>query len=281
MTKPRQSRTFSSRSESSNSSTPTARSSSTATSTRSARARSGSGSPSPTEAPLGAPLFLLNLKAAPSALGAGALHIGQILARQGSARGVAVAIAPAAPDLGVLAAALPIPIVAQHVDAFDPGAHTGWVVAESLRASGVVGSILNHSEHRIGPEDIAQVVGRLHAVGLAAIVCAKDVEDARSLARTHPPYLAVEPPELIGGDRSVATARPEVVRGTVEAVREVSPNTRVLCGAGVHDRNDVRIALELGAHGVLVASAVTRAVDPAEAISELLAGYPERPRHAA
>jgi triosephosphate isomerase len=194
---------------------------------------------------------------------------------------VAVCLAPAAPDLGFLAAALPIPIVAQHVDGFDPGAHTGWLVAESLRASEVRGSIVNHSEHRLGPEDVAQVVGRLHSVGLTAIVCAKDVEDARSLARTHPPYLAVEPPELIGGDRSVATAQPEVVRGAVEAVREVSPSTRVLCGAGVHDRNDVRIALELGAQGVLVASAVTRAADPTEAIAELLSGYPARPRHGA
>jgi triosephosphate isomerase len=108
------------------------------------------------------------------------------------------------------------------------------------------------------------------------VVCAKDVDDARRLARYRPAYLAVEPPELIGGDRSVATAQPEVIRDAVRAVREVSPTTSVLCGAGVHDRNDVRIALELGAVGVLVASAVTRVADCDEAIGELLAGYPSR-----
>jgi len=88
-----------------------------------------------------------------------------------------------------------------------------------------------------------------------------------------PDYIAVEPPELIGGNRSVSTARPEVVSGTVEAVRRVSPSTLVLCGAGVHARGDVARALELGADGVLVASAVTRSGDPRVAIAELLAGF--------
>ena len=105
------------------------------------------------------------------------------------------------------------------------------------------------------------------------MVCARDVEHAERLAAFHPPYLAVEPPELIGGRISVSTARPEVVQGSVAAVRAVSPETLVLCGAGVHDRNDVRTALRLGAQGVLVASAVTRAADPRAAIAELLEGF--------
>jgi triosephosphate isomerase len=246
------------------------------TSTRSAPDRSASASPSLTEAPLGAPLFVLNLKSYPSCLGPGARAIGTILQKQSHLRGVAAAVCPAFPDLGFVAGELSIPVLAQHADPIDAGAHTGWLPVEALRASGCRGSLVNHSEHPLSAEDILETVVRLHSVGLAAIVCAKDIEDARALARTRPAYLAVEPPELIGGDRSVATAQPEVVQGTVAAVREVAPATRVLCGAGVHDRNDVRTALELGADGVLVASAVARAADPAEAIAELLAGYPER-----
>jgi len=204
--------------------------------------------------------------------------VGQILAAQAHTAGVAAALCPSAPDIGFLATALRIPVLGQHLDGVDAGARTGWVVAEALAAAGAKGSLVNHSEHPLALEDLVLALARLHATGLVGIVCAKDVEDARSLAKLRPPYLAIEPPELIGGDRSVSTAQPEVVRGTVEAVRSVSPLTRVLCGAGVHDRNDVRIALSLGAEGVLVASAVTRAADPGEAIAELLAGYPNRAR---
>lgn len=147
------------------------------------------------------------------------------------------------------------------------------MVPETLRAAKVRGSLVNHSEHPLRDEEVGWAVSRLKGLGLLAVVCAKDVEHARRLAAFRPPYLAVEPPELIGGKVSVATARPEVVRESVRAVRIVSPETVVLCGAGVQDRRDVRRALELGAEGVLVASAVARAPDPAAAIDELLTGF--------
>ena len=186
---------------------------------------------------------------------------------------VPVAIAPATPDLARVASRVAIPVLAQHVDPVDAGPRTGFVPPEAIRAAGVWGSLVNHSEHPLPPTEVRSAVERLHALELVAVVCAGDVDVARKLAATRPAYLAVEPPELIGGKRAVSTARPEVVSGAVAAVREVSPGTRVLCGAGVHDRTDVRKALELGASGVLVASAVTLAADPRAAIEELLAGF--------
>lgn len=164
-------------------------------------------------------------------------------------------------------------MLAQHVDAVPPGQGTGSVPAEAVRAAGGAGSLLNHSEHRLAPSAVGSAVRRLDAVGLVAVVCAGTIAEARRLAAFQPPYLAIEPPELIGGTVSVATARPEVIARTVAAVARVAPRTRVLCGAGIHDRHDVRRALELGSQGILVASAVTRADDPAAAIGELLHGF--------
>jgi triosephosphate isomerase (TIM) len=187
--------------------------------------------------------------------------------------GVAVAIAPATPDLARVATTVGIPVLAQHVDPLDSGAHTGFVPPETARAAGAWGSLVNHSEHPLSVAAVRDVVRRLHDLEMVAVVCARDVAASLRLGRVRPPYLAVEPPELIGGDRAVSTAKPEVVSGAVEAVRSVSPTTLVLCGAGVHDRRDVARAIELGSSGVLVASAVTRAADPRAAIQELLSGY--------
>ena len=185
-------------------------------------------------------------------------------------------MAPAAPDIGRLAKALALPIVAQHVDYGPAGARTGYVVPETIRAAGAKGALVNHSEHPLSVEEVGWSVSRLRGLGLPAIVCAKDAAHARQLATFQPAYLAVEPPELIGGKVSVSSARPEVISETVAAVHGVSATTVVLCGAGVHDRNDVRRALELGSRGILVASAITRSHDPAAAIQELLAGFPAR-----
>ncbi len=201
------------------------------------------------------------------------MRLAQALEELGKASGVPVAIAPAMPDVARLASAVAIPVVAQHVDPFEPGPHTGFVTAESLAAAGARGSLLNHSEHPISRPEIGEAVRRLTAVGLAAVVCAGDVEPARVVAELSPPYVAVEPPELIGGSVSVSTARPEIVAGAADAVHTVSPTTLVLCGAGIHDRRDVERAIALGSEGVLVASAVTRSKNPMATIEELLAGF--------
>lgn len=173
----------------------------------------------------------------------------------------------------MLAAAVRIPIVAQHVDPLTAGAHTGYLVPESIRAAGAHGSLLNHSEHPLPRSTLETAVRRLTALDLTPIVCARDADDSASLAELHPRFLAVEPPELIGTGISVSTARPEVVSDSVERVRRVSPETAVLCGAGVTNGVDVRRALQLGASGVLVASAVAAVDDPKRALKDLLAGF--------
>ena len=197
----------------------------------------------------------------------------RLLEELGRAAGVAVAVAPAAPDLARIAHLVNIPVLAQHVDPVEPGARTGFVPPEAVRAAGARGSLVNHSEHPLSNRDAETAVTLLASLGLVSVVCARDVETARHVAHTKPDLLAIEPPELIGGDRAVSTAQPEVVSGTVVAVRDVAPDTGVLCGAGIHDRRDVARALELGAVGVLVASAVTRAHDPRNVLSDLLAGF--------
>jgi triosephosphate isomerase len=231
--------------------------------------------PAPTTDPtfLGSPLFILNLKSYPPALGPGAERLGVLLQASGHAAGVAVAIAPATTDLRHLAETLSIPVLAQHVDPVDAGARTGHTVPEALQASGARGSLVNHSERPLAREAVFEAVRRLAEIGLTAVVCARDAGDAGRLARSQPPYLAVEPPELIGGRRSVTSARPEVVSESVAAVRHVAPGTRVLCGAGVHDRRDVAKAIALGSEGILVASAVAASGNPGAAIEELLAGF--------
>lgn len=262
------------RSPSSNESIRTERSSSTGTSTPSALDPDAPRPPSRTDpAPLGVPLFLLNLKSYPVVFGPRAERLAEQLEQISIELDVPSAIAPAPCDLGRLSEAVELPILAQHVDPLDAGAHTGYVLPEAVRGAGGKGSLVNHSEHRLPQAEIGEVVRRLAALGMVSVVCAQDARNAASLARFHPPYLAVEPPELIGSGRSVSRVQPEVIRDTVLAVRKVSPGTRVLCGAGIQDRGDVEKAIELGSEGILIASAVALAPDPGAKLRDLLSGF--------
>ena len=70
----------------------------------------------------------------------------------------------------------------------------------------------------------------------------------------------------------MTAANPEIVRNTVNAVKKVNPNVKVLCGAGVKNGKDVAKALELGAEGVLLASGVVKAKNPEEVLMDLVSG---------
>ena len=85
-----------------------------------------------------------------------------------------------------------------------------------------------------------------------------------------PDFVAVEPPELIGSDTSVSTAQPELISDSVKKICNGFDCHSVLVGAGVKSGQDVKIALELGASGVLLASGVAKAEEPEKAILELL-----------
>ncbi|HLQ42465.1 MAG TPA: triose-phosphate isomerase, partial [Thermoplasmata archaeon] len=128
------------------------------------------------------------------------------------------------------------------------------------------------SERKVAWEEMANSVPRCRRLGLEVIACADDPVEAETLAKLSPEYIAIEPPELIGGDVSVTTAKPEVVTKAVDRIRAANPNVGVLCGAGVKTRKDVARALELGTVGVLLSSGVVKAKDPEKALRDLVKG---------
>ena len=165
-----------------------------------------------------------------------------------------------------------VEVFAQHIDANGQGKSTGFVTAQAARDAGASGTLLNHAEHKI--TDIAKRISTARAANLTTVVCAADIAEAKAIAGlgTLPDYIAIEPPELIGGTISVSKAKPEVVSDSVAAVKSANRSIKVLCGAGVNSREDVEKALELGTEGILVASFVVLAKDPEKALLELING---------
>ena len=164
-------------------------------------------------------------------------------------------------------------VFAQHTDPELPGAFTGSIPAAMLKEIGVKGSLINHSEKRVPHEAIKRTVENLHSNGLESLVCAASAIEASGISHYSPGYIAVEPPELIGKGVSVSKSRPEVVTDSVKAVKDVNHKITVLCGAGVSDKGDVKKALELGAEGVLLASAFVNASDPKAFLSDLAGAF--------
>jgi triosephosphate isomerase (TIM) len=166
-----------------------------------------------------------------------------------------------------------LPVWVQHVDGVTYGAYTGSVLPEEVVRMGARGTILNHSERRIeNKELLAFSVSRAKEVGLEVLVCAQNTYELAEAVSYRPTYVAYEPPEFIGNtQKSVSSERIDIVAEAVDICNQAG--VPLLVGAGVHNRDDVRKSVELGARGILLATYVMKADDPYAAGMELAAGF--------
>ncbi len=165
--------------------------------------------------------------------------------------------------------------IAQSIDDADPGAFTAHISWYEIKKSGSIGTLLNHSEDRYTSKDgeidykrLGKVIDACKRNGLLTYVCVQNVSEAEKVLKLEPTAIAYEPPELIGGDISVSTAKPEIVKEFCEVVKKGS-GVLPLIGAGIKTANDVKASIELGSEGILVASGVMMAKDFKTAILEL------------
>ena len=213
-------------------------------------------------------LVVVNFKTYESAHGIAAEELALIMEQiETDARMIAVV---SAFDLSAVVSAAPnLEIWTQHLDPINFGSNTGWLHPETAIQRGAKGTLINHAEHKVSIEHIAMLLDNVPE-GFTICACAADIDEARALSALQPDYVAVEPPELIGGEISVTTADPEIVSGTARAIREISEDVGILCGAGVKNGQDVLKAIELGTSGVLLASGVTKVKDAAAALNDLV-----------
>lgn len=216
------------------------------------------------------PTVIINYKVYSEVEGVKALHLTRICEKVAEETGASLAVCPPMVELGHIASAVDIPVFSQNVDPHKPGSGTGFTTPSLIAATGALGTLINHSEHKQPSEDVGTCVSMCKEQKLITCVCADTVDVAKELAVFSPDFIAVEPPELIGGDISVTTADPDIVSNTVEAVKSVDSHIDVLCGAGVKTGKDVRTAVDLGARGVLLASGVVKAKDPESVIRDLV-----------
>ena len=213
-------------------------------------------------------MIITNFKLYESATGDKAVALAKIHEEVAKETGADIQVSVQAIDLAKISQEVDIPVLAQHIDPKGFGSGTGHILPESVKMAGAVGTILNHSERRLEREVLKESIKRAKEIGLTTVVCAETPEEGASFLEFDPDYIAVEPPELIGGDISVSTAQPEIIEN---AAKLIGPD-KLLVGAGVKNGEDVRTCIRLGAKGVLLASGVTKAEDPKAVLLDLASG---------
>lgn len=183
---------------------------------------------------------------------------------------VDIILAVQAADIFRVSQEVSLRVFAQHIDAIEPGPHTGHTSALTIKEAGAAGTLLNHSEKRLTVDATEDALREAKYHGLDVVVCASDTAIGTALAELLPDMIAIEPPELIGGNVSVSTARPETILDAVKHITNTRIPIPVLVGAGITNSADVKKALDLGAAGVLVSSHIVRAKNPEKVLRDLV-----------
>src|SRR3989338_4262538 len=216
-------------------------------------------------------MIIINFKAYEEATGKRALSLAKSLEKEAKKHKIPLIICPQFTNIKEISKAVKIPVYAQHADPLESGAYTGFISMKSLKEAGAKGILLNHSEHRskkLDLELLKRTISLAERLNLKTVVFARDIEEAKKIKKLNPRYLAIEPPELIGGKISVSEDKPELIKKSAKAIGK-----KLLVGAGIHKMEDVRVALELGASGVVVSSGIVKAKNPQKVLADLANGF--------
>lgn len=211
----------------------------------------------------------MNFKSYIEATGKRGVELAKVADRVSRDSGVTIAVAPQFTDLKTVTEAVEIPVFSQHIDPIKPGAYTGHVLVEAVKAAGASATILNHSEKRIKISEIEEILSLARVSDLTALVCTDTPGVSAAVASLNPDMIAIEPPDLIGTGVAVSTARPELITNAIKRIRSINSSVEILCGAGVSTAEDVGKALELGTHGVLVSSSVVKGTNPRQLLENM------------
>jgi len=215
------------------------------------------------------PIILVNFKCYEQATGERAFKLAKLCEFISFEYGMNISVAPQFADIKAIAEEIEIPVFSQHIDPTDVGPFTGHITALSAKDAGAIGTLINHYEKRMDLEKIKKCVELAKKYGLIPVCCSKSIDDSKQIAGFNPDFIAYEPPELIGTGVSVSQARSEVVTETVNEIKKINPEIKILCGAGIKNGGDVKKALELGTVGVILSSGIVKATNSEDVLVDI------------
>ncbi|MEK6918291.1 MAG: triose-phosphate isomerase [Nanoarchaeota archaeon] len=168
-------------------------------------------------------------------------------------------------DIFAIKKSTDITVYSQSIDPYRPGRNTGYVTPEAVKKVGASGAFLNHSEHKLSFDVLKKDVQRCREASIKVAIFASSLKEAIKVKKLKPDYLIIEPPELVAGKISVSQAKPGLIKEIAKKLKY-----KFLVGAGIHNNEDVKLAMKFGASGIAVSSAITTAKFPEKKLRELI-----------
>ena len=220
------------------------------------------------------PIFAINFKAYEMGFGNNAIHTAKTIDRLAEEYSMEVIITVPLIELYKIRKEVRyVKVFGEYADPVEFGAHTGKHPVDALFLNGADGVLLNHAENKITLNTLEKILDKAKEFRMETLVCGDSDKEAKALSVYDVEYIAMEPPYLIGSEKSVSKENPEMIKKTVKGIRSINPSTNILVGAGISDRKDVEESIRLGAEGVFIASAIMKAKNIEKAVEHFFFGW--------
>jgi len=216
-------------------------------------------------------MIFVNFKTYQQASGPNAVKLALICQEVAKTSKVPIIPCVQAVDLASVASAVAIPVWVQHIDPVNCGKTTGFITGLSVKLNRGAGTLLNHSEHCLGFDEIKICLKVCQKRNLKTMVLVGNLSQAAKINELVPDYIGLEEPSLIGGKIAMVNLASECEK--IKKFVKLVNRSQALIGAGINKKSDIQASLALGAKGVLMASAVVLAPYPKKTLLELASAF--------
>jgi len=195
-------------------------------------------------------MILLNFKTYKQASGKSALELIRVVEKVVDQTGVKIFPAVQALDLAYLKPQTQLDLWVQHLDAIQPGRHTGRLSAYTAYQQGAAGVQLNHSENPLTEDQLKKALEICRQNQIKTLVFCADLKTLKTINNLNPDYVCWENPDNVATGQTDFHQAQNVIKQAISVC-----SAPFLLGAGITSAEDVKTALNLGADGVGLASA--------------------------
>jgi len=202
-------------------------------------------------------MILLNFKTYKSASGKKALKLVKLAEKVEQKTGVKIFPAVQTFDLDASVKQTNLDIWIQHVDPIQPNRNTGFNSAYTAKLCGAYGCLINHSEKPISFKKIQKTINICRYYELKTLVFCSSPDMIRRVGQLKPNYVCLEDPSRVASGQAEFKSQKKRIKKALKLSKQA-----FILGAGISSQTDVQNALNLGAHGVALASAFVKSENP-------------------
>ena len=104
------------------------------------------------------PVVFINFKTYEEATGRNALALAKKASLVSKKTKKTIVLVVQAADIRLVSEKTKMHIFAQHIDAIEQGAYTGWTSPAAVKEAGAIGTVLNHAEHKLNYKILADTI---------------------------------------------------------------------------------------------------------------------------